>query len=1481
VSFWDKMGAAAQWTWDTGATVGGAVSAANHWVEDIPIVGGVVTAGEKAVTGPFGLISDVDQQAISYVSARPLSTAIQFLDDSNDSGFGAFGNIRRDWNRSEKIGPGQAAVIAFNRNMHNHRPGEGTFDTDAETQAARDYYFQTNWAAKASSGTMDALVDTFLDPTIYGGKVAKATMLARVTFKNKQEVSRVMDLANGIADMGQASRRSRRLAEDVNDVISNKTSGSVQQIMANPLFKKASNGATFAYLMHQANQITDVVARNQAKRHVFGTMLGDETSLNALRENYGDLAIELNNLNSIPIPTKAMGKWEWQTFGEPVWQEYNVPGQQAEEVTARIAEIQAQMDRLSRVSSAEGGHGFGSVNRVRGGLAERANANLQQSYILGGWGWRPIRVIGASLQNRLPGYISAKDASQGYLDLSNYLKQAIWLDRETSDGLLATYASAPTTGDRLNVLLSAEKRVNESLAKKYGFSPAHAEQVRVAGRGRSEAIQRVLRSRMYSADEEAGLVSVLDPEVGEHVVVPRPLLQSQLEDAIPLADPRQLEKAYRLASHSTYLDKLPLLGEQTANLIYGPVKDALSSVLYGLTSAWKMVTLFNPGYPLRVQADTQLRQAIYMGAYQYGANFVHNARVWRSFYRDADRSFLKDVFKGDTSAVMEDYLKRMGLPEAHVDEVIRRVAAQGGTMADLLSESANAMYQSAVGSGEWAAIKPTSKDWLVAYKRAVNRQLANSPTAMAVVRGLYGEKLRAFVRNHPEARKEWANLKAGQLDDMDGWLGRVEAHVNSLLPTAEQRAHLAGKGNLTSDWRGRAIGDEKVREWYGDGTGPTVHGESFNPVNKDTAGYRTMERLANFRNGFYKTVGDAPETVIGRMPVYRFAYERKLKEILGAFKTSEAKTLNLDMARRTADRHARAEVQNLLFDTTRTSNLAGSFRTISPFFSAWEDTMKKYSKLFYDKPWAAVRVAEAWTSPERAGLLYDEYNNRIGEDGNFYDSKTGRKLDPKTDLVGKRRLVTLPTNWLPKPMKDGLAALGIDPNNAHIDKNSANSIFQGEPYFLPGMGPLVQYPANELVKHGLEGYEDTALVRYFLPFGTTDGTGISGFAESQMPPSVRRFYEAFTDSSTYNENVKNILAYQTALYQQGKAPRPDVEDIMRKARLQSVIMAVTNTALPVKVKADAEGQFYIDQAKIYRKKYAQDPKLRAQYIAQLGNEAGVKKFQEDYPSWDQKFAKDFPGWFAMTASLTANDTGVNASIKAERTAKKLAPYISAHPEWGWAIVGPDNQYQIDDPNAEFSQAANNALRDMGFRGGRNTPTDAVDQALVNQGWTEYQTAATWVNQKLASMGLTDIDDPRAKVVKKAFQDYKKDLGDKNNAWGADYASFDSGKSLNFLSDMYGVYADMTTKKSPVAEEPQWRSFAAYVAGRAVIRQAIAASGHTLEWRGNSQLKTRWQGFVQDLVADNIGFEQMYNRVLVHDDLKNDLNQGAPTGVSGG
>jgi hypothetical protein len=482
------------------------------------------------------------------------------------------------------------------------------------------------------------------------------------------------------------------------------------------------------------------------------------------------------------------------------------------------------------------------VNRLAGSLKEQAYTRqlgaLRQTTLNTGLGNMPIRVIGGAIANRLPGHVSVKDTVSGFEDLRNTLAQTKHLTGEQKRGLLDNYVNAATAGDRQKAVYDAEGAIVHATAGAYGLTPQQARKLAEAGNGRRQAVLSTLSSRLYSAAESDKFVHLVDPEEGEITAISRPILQSQIEDHVSIIDPRKLDAALKEATQSRMLERIAgQLGDDAKNVtssaynIAGHAQMVASDGLGKFTRLWKDSALMRLAYPVRVQIDSQMRLMTHMGTLAYlgavGSGLKAEGKALLSV-EGGDKLSLRNVFKdGRLRASVGDILRKAGHTEDEIPTIVRKLASQDGGMADLAQHMTDAQLARYRGTGEWGYVDPANPAWAQAWSRAVNRQIRNSPVAMKAAEGATASELKAFVQSNPAARKEWLNLKSSNGDDLDGWLSRVQAHVDHYLPTAEQKSTVLE----------REIGVKDVEGWFADqSTRMRVHGESFAPTTKSAAG---------------------------------------------------------------------------------------------------------------------------------------------------------------------------------------------------------------------------------------------------------------------------------------------------------------------------------------------------------------------------------------------------------------------------------------------------------------------------------------------------------------------------------------------------------------------------------------------------------------------------------------------------------------------
>jgi hypothetical protein len=409
-------------------------------------------------------------------------------------------------------------------------------------------------------------------------------------------------------------------------------------------------------------------------------------------------------------------------------------------------------------------------------------------------------------------------------------------------------------------------------------------------------------------------------------------------------------------------------------------------------------------------------------------------------------------------------------------------------------------------------------------------------------------------------------------------------------------------------------------------------------------------------------------------------------------------------------------------------------------------------------------------------------------------------------------------------------------------------VFQGDPWWLPGAGPLVQVPVNEMVKRGMIKSADSPIVSALLPYGASDNP----IQDQFLPSWARNARSAFMQNGQEYQQVRGyLMAQERSRKENGeRTTNPTPEEIDNMTRNWFILRAVTSDASPVSMSPSYGAQFYIDQAHIYKQKYD----------AAWSQVNGGK-------TWQDKYFEDFPQYYRMAITMSGNETGIVATPQAMDEASKpgIRRLIRANPQYGWAAVGPANQYG-NTPGSAFSQTAYVQEEYAGLRG-QSTPEVALAKVEAARGWSQYQGVMTKLNLALESRGLHSFQQKGAEDladVKKQVEDY---LAEKNDSWRQDFLSTDSGKVVNFLDWAKGA---MASDKS-LAARPDMQALNKYMAVRQAIQQALSSRPkHSMDNPGNADIKNAWDQINDYLRQGNIGFEQTWNRVLQHDDPSKEL-----------
>ena len=1378
----------------------------------------------------------------STAVARPISTAVM-AGSQRDASLGDY------WNRSESISPGQAIWTqalkpdAFRASGLN---AQDPYAMDAASVAARREYFTNTWKGKIGSGLLDATISFGLDPLVSIGKGAKAASTSRRTLSGAEETANALRASDGAMDV---SRREARLGEKINAFLERTKGMPVEQLAAQPEFKAGGDAGAIAYLFSRVDQeVTDEATNLGAKRTLWGALLGHQESIEKLRGMQSGLADELARLTQVPTQTSFVEATNGNlvNHADELARLNDLP-ESLEEAESRRKEITATLSRLDRLIAARG-----STSLIQGDVRDRiitrqslAPMGIREETIHTGMGGRPYRVVTGASGARLPGHVSVKDPTSGYEQLRETLSQARWMAPAERSALLADYLNAPSAGARQEVVRRAEGRVVASVGWKYGLDNAAVRKLLAAGNVRRDAYRNLLKSRYYSAAFDEDAIAIIDGEMDEAHVFARPLLQSMIEDQVPMVDPRMLDKVIKQATRNRLLDKavrVNPIGDALVDKTDRAV-DLSTDALTLITRTWKDSALMRLAYPTRVQVDSQMRLMAYMGSAAYIAQAPAAMRQMGRYLAKGVRT--QDFGKGPIrkwfapefqQEGIETFLRKMGIPESDVAITARTLIDTDGGVADLAGELADRGLAKARASGNWGRVSEADPRWGEGWMRAVNRQIRNSPTAMRFVAGMDADAVRAQVLSDPNMRAEWDNLAPMFDDDLDAWVEAVRAHVDHYLPHADLRP-------LVID---RQVGQEEISKYFSQVPDRMpIHGEGHSVLERGPAA-ELSEWYNNLRQKWYTFASNAPENIMARAPLYAEAYKRNLAENIGRLGGDTITDVDLMAARRNADKFARREVGRILFDVSHASNMSHQARFLSPFFAAWEDMMGKWSGLLYDKPWMIERFRQAWDAPNAMGMVVDTNGNRVDADGSVWNKDENGEwyqLDPEKDalLIGKGEYIVVPLAGLTAGLIDEIGGAG----SLRINKKSFNIVFQGEPFWLPGAGPLVQAPVNKLMVSSFPDLADSTLGKYILPFGVSDRS----LGDQFTPSWIRQARSAFGNTRDYAEVYALLLAQETSRHNTGERGEIEPGEIAAKARNWFILRAITANASPVSAMPSAKLAFYQEQAHLYRQKY------------------GDK-------DWQLKFYDDFPDYFEMSISLNTNESGIQASDRSWRALDDpwIRQKISENPEYGWALLGIDGMIDPEVVGGEYSRDVATALgvTQYGFGNtntfrGKKTPAEALADIQRQKGWIRYQKVMTQIQRELEIRGLHSISQKGATDLREAKAVYVKKLGEENQVWLEDFNDGSSKKLPGFFAAMKDAKSD-----EKFAKRPDVVALDRYLEMRRQVQAALAERRtKDINHPDNADLRAAVDAFTAALAAENFGFEQMFHRLLERDDMKGD------------
>jgi hypothetical protein len=1457
----------------------------------------------------------------AYNFAAQASTFGLTLDEKNNpiynNGFNVDG-VKKAWDASRQISPGQAVITdigsainpfanAFNGIIKTVSGGKlsggDKFIQDHILFAANEFdIFDKNQRKKAfteqgigrrTSWGVDVVARFVIDPTLVIGKGVKIYKGIGIAVKGVDELQAII--------AGEKTGfKANKVKNTFNSFLEKTDNMNESDLFRIKAIRESANPATFSNLMADANQIVDKTARHKAKADLIFMAQGDLQAAQRLIEVNQVLAAKVGKLQQEVTSAKFLGEGFDKASGNLTLDLVN-NGTDVEAATILLAQHQDELVAVSKAIAAEGIispnivptidklskiRQFSSNNQWIMNKRASVPGEILSSSVPSGFriitglalkspkGWIDFTDNQSvqTIDNMLSRVRGVSDKQQGVYankikDLEYNLKKTPATDLslkkelnnqiaktkddmakaafsvERKDNLFSKYTEALDGPGRAKAYQEIEQEIFSTVARQYGFSDDAVKKAWATfSDGRSKT-QNLIRERVYTGSDEAARLASVKPIMGAEdtaYIIAAPLNETQLVNQLPTLDIDQMYDSLNKFTRGARFDKNGKVYKTTAR-----GREIGTELVQGLDSLIKFEVLARVGYPVRNVTEGSMRimatvgpMAIMRAASSGANNIVSNRFIGSTF---------QDVFKWSNTVKMQTKRLELQAAAAVADDAdlllissqiseIDKMLTYPGKVKDKFGMGLNqvdgVLYQDALGASPEQA-KAISDKFINNAAKIMDDTFTESNRVLARAYETNGDFVKItgsdpnwvagyqrVINRQIRGSKITQQLLAGKSVDevTDFLLGTNEGRtiMKNLAMGRDARAIVeanavnidslfpAGTEGLKDLASKKGITPDDIEKFFGTGTGlrPDINAAQISNANGTSA---FAKGLSSFLEGFYKYAGEIPERELVRntlfTDLYRKRVEAAVRNAIESYPGDNIPPAYLRKIENSSRQWARAEMRRTLYDTSERIDSASTLKYVFPFFGAFADVAEKWGRILLDDPSKLRALETVYNSPERMGLV---------------EERDGLKY------------VNIPGEWAKR--------MGLPDRPLSVPKASLNLIFQGGAWWNPGAGWFVQYGVAQILKAFPEA-EKTSLVKEILPYGP-QGTG---WTDLIIQSAALRKFIALNDA---NDPMRANLTVTIAMeenhkYDSGlRDTAPTAKEINDRAKKILALEVASRLILPFATNTKSPYQFYIDE---YQKMRQED--------ALNASDNFSEKYGDEY--------------YVFTTSRSKNNTGINASVEADKRASELSDLIAKNPEYGWFVVGDAN-------NGEFSSTIYQKQRGQAVAPGSTTkfresqdPYEAIRNTQAEGGWSSYNKGIDFIEAQRISRGLKSINSRGAEDLLAAKQQFVAQLEQENPAWSSARGKLDIGKVNNFLS-----FAKKMTLDKRTANRPDIKAVADYFDGREYIRGLLAQrSSQSLTNEENLDIKEMWDSFIGQLVDENITFNRVYTRILENDDLR--------------
>lgn len=762
----------------------------------------------------------------------------------------------------------------------------------------------------------------------------------------------------------------------------------------------------------------------------------------------------------------------------------------------------------------------------------------------------------------------------------------------------------------------------------------------------------------------------------------------------------------------------------------------------------------------------------------------------------------------------------------------KQINQTGALMDESIENMEHISHSMTRNSAEWRTILPEEAVHGQAWEYAINFHIRQSELAQIVLKGGTADDIVHFLRAEQRGR-EIAKAMPYHAADPERWAANIEAMVHKYLPSEELMA-TAAKGRVTKAQLERAFADPTDR--------PAVHGAGVG-LNIGTGHVSSMLNRGMAR--MYRYIGELPSAHLARHPLYVTFYrdeQDRLMKRLAQQAKDEGRTPTLDEvnhAAKQARMQAGRDVNNLLFDVSAKSSAAAHMRFVSPFFAAWQETMRRWGRIITDKPQVLRQLQLAFDMPRKLGLVVDENGEPV---------PAGAPIESNHYI-----LMQLPHAWGgPDPTK------GFTGTGKKISEGSINLILQGGGILNPGFGPLIQVPASMAATNLADREKTARLLKAVNPWGPA-----AWDAGLLQPATFKRLHTVLSHELSGSKNAEWLHMQNTIIQEKMVEFNENHHRPPNPAEQRKIIEAAEDETRSLawwRVANNAFSPFPVQ----YESKYAWYEKAYRKLRTQQEDE------NREYGWADETFRKLYgETFFPLTRSASNNESGLDPTAATVASVKRHRGLLKqVDPRLYKMVVGPEGDGAFSIEAYRFFQktvidpGSGNPIIDS------DDPAVAMEQNAAAMGWTDYNKLTSGLMAEAYRRGLTSYTEDEELVAVK--RQAVAALAQENPSWWEAFNSFNAGEFDTLVSQMETVANDKSLLSDPA--RPEVRLLGTYLKARQMVKtqlqmRSLQGGSASIDAQDNADLAAMFVRTVDSLNEASSYFEDyFYNGIIERDPL---------------